>query len=168
MQRKQHCWQKQEGFFTCLFFLGCLSSNRGSTTLATVLHSASSAQRQLFTGRAWPRFGLQPYLQSQAPSLERGEEEERRGGGEERRGEEEERRGEERNKKRKRTRRASGGWGITLLCCFVFFPTTPDLLTFPVLAAVFCCYEKQSVEIFWHWSEQDCKRTFHDSLSLMM
>ncbi|KAG7216047.1 hypothetical protein INR49_007799 [Caranx melampygus] len=31
------------------------------------------AQGQLFTGRAWTHFGLQPYLQSQAQSLERGE-----------------------------------------------------------------------------------------------
>lgn len=38
-----------------------------------MLHSALSAQRQLFTGRAWTHFGLQPYLQSQAQSLERGE-----------------------------------------------------------------------------------------------
>lgn len=47
-------------------FFGRLQSNCESTILASVLHSALSAQRQLFTGRASTHFGLQPYLQSQA------------------------------------------------------------------------------------------------------
>lgn len=51
-------------------------SNCQRTILAAALQSAVSAQRQLFTGRAWMHFETQPFLQSQAHSLERGEEEE--------------------------------------------------------------------------------------------
>lgn len=38
--------------------------------LPMCVHSALSAQEQLCTGRAWNHIGLQPYLQSQAQSLE--------------------------------------------------------------------------------------------------
>lgn len=46
-------------------------SNCQGTILAAELQSALSAQRQLFTGRAWMHFEVQPFLKSQAHSLER-------------------------------------------------------------------------------------------------
>lgn len=51
-------------------------SNCQKTILAAALQSAVSAQRQLFTGRAWMHFETQSFQQSQAHSLEREEEEE--------------------------------------------------------------------------------------------
>lgn len=51
-------------------------SNCQKTILGAALQSALSAQRQLFTGRAWMHFETQSFQQSQAHSLEREEEEE--------------------------------------------------------------------------------------------
>lgn len=57
----------KEGFF---FLWGAFKATVQAQHLPVCMHSALSAQGQLFTGRAWTHIGLQPYLQSQAQSLE--------------------------------------------------------------------------------------------------